>query len=130
MYRPRKAGPTPKPNLRMGRGGTMVAAASVQNGGRIAKYEVMRRVAKKDNPAEYEALAREAKEKGESEKTQFRDEDGSLLTRQEYVALPKHRRDKVRVFIWEDRPNKPQDSKLGTGFLSGCFGCGGPHEIK
>ena len=109
----------------------MVPAASIQNAGKFGKFETMKRVAKKDNPAEYEALAREARERGKfSDKSQFRDEDGTLLSQEEYVALPKFRRDKVRVFIWEDRLNKPQNFKAGAGFLSGCYGCGGRHEIK
>jgi len=130
-YRPRKNGPTPRPNLKLGEGGKMVPAASIQNAGKFGKFETMKRVAKKDNPAEYEALAREARERGKfSDKTQFRDEYGTLLSQEEYVALPKFRRDKVRVFISEDRLNKPQNSKAGAGFLSGCYGCGGRHEIK
>ena len=83
-YRPRKNGPTPRPNLKLGEGGKMVPAASIQNAGKFGKFETMKRVAKKDNPAEYEALAREARERGKfSDKSQFRDEDGTLLSQEE-----------------------------------------------
>ena len=110
----------------------MIPAASLKNAGRIEKFEKMKRVPKKDNPAEYEALAREAKERNKQaeQQTQFRDETGNLISREEFVALPKYKRDRVRVFIWESRPNNPAASKAGTGYLTGCFNCEGPHEMK
>ena len=110
----------------------MVPAASLKNAGRIEKFDSMKRVAKKDNPAEYEALAREAKERNKlaERHTQFRDETGNLISKEEFVALPKYKRDKVKVFIWKSRPNNPQASKAGTGYATGCFNCGEPHEMK